>query len=138
MRPRAPHDAGFTLIELLVVLAILGLVLAVVVPRLDTGGETVALRAGAAELRAVLRAARSAAITANRDLLFAIDEGGRGYTFDGIHHVFRASALTVEPAAHILFFASGGASGGRLAIRGRRGEQALEIDSVTGQVTVAR
>jgi general secretion pathway protein H len=138
MRRRVSPQAGFTLIELLVVLAVLGLALAVVVPQLDSGGETVALRAGATELRAALRAAHSAAITANRNLLFAIDHDGRGYTLDGIHHGLRASALHVEPAARILFFATGGSSGGRLAIRGRRGEQVLEIDGVTGQVVLAR
>ena len=135
--------AGFTLIELLVVLALASLILAVLLPRLDTGGETVALRAAATELKAALRAARSTAITANRDLLFAVDPSGRGYTLDGTPHALRSSgfaarALSLEPPARILFYATGGSSGGRLAIRGARGEQVLEIDGVTGQVAFAR
>ena len=136
-------ERGFTLIELLVVLALASLVLAVALPRLDTSGETVALRAATTELKAVLRAARSAAITANRDLLFAVDPSGHGYTLDGAPHAlgsrgFAAEALRLEPPARILFFATGGSSGGRLAIRGQLSEQVLEIDGVTGQVALAR
>ncbi len=144
MRRRRIHRAaGFTLIELLVVLAIAGLAIAVLMPALDVGGESVALRAGATELRAVLRATRSAAIAANRDLLFTVDQGGRGYTLDGEAHDFRSSGfaghgLHIEPAARILFFATGGSSGGRLTVRGRRSEQIVEIDGITGQVAGAR
>ena len=142
MHRRCP-TAGFTLIELLVVLAILGLSLTVLMPHLAGNSETVTLRAGAIELRAVLRAARSTAITANRDLLFAVDDGGRGYALDGQPHGFRSDGFTrrdlrVEPAAHIMFFATGGSSGGRLTIRGRRDERVIEIDGIAGQVAIAR
>jgi type II secretion system protein H len=139
---RKHRAAGFTLIELVVVLAILGLALAVVVPNLGPSSETVELRAAASELRALLRATRSAAITANRDLLLAIDESGGGYALDGQAHAFRSAGfaerrLRVEPPARLMFFATGGASGGRLTVRGRRGEQVIEIDSVSGQVALA-
>jgi prepilin-type N-terminal cleavage/methylation domain-containing protein len=140
---RAARSAGFTLIELVVVLAIVGLVLVVLLPRPGAGGETVALRAAATELRAVLRAARSTAIADNRDVVLAIEPDGRGYTLDGAPHALRSTgfigrALRIEPAARIRFFATGGSSGGRLTIRGAHdAEQALEIDGVTGQVTLA-
>jgi general secretion pathway protein H len=142
MPPRRTSSAGFTLIELIVVLAVLGLALAVLLPDLGSGSETIELRAAATEVRAVLRAARSNAIAANRDLLFTIDDSGRGYVLDGVAHRFRSGGfavrnLRIEPAARIAFFATGGSSGGRFAIRGRRGEQAIEIDSLTGQVALA-
>jgi general secretion pathway protein H len=142
MRSRRAPSTGFTLIELIVVLAVAGLALAVLLPNLDAGSETIELRAAATEIRAVLRAARSTAIAANRDLLFAIDDSGRGYRLDGETHRFRSGGfvarnLHVEPPARIAFFATGGSSGGRFAIVGRRGEQAIEIDSLTGQVALA-
>jgi prepilin-type N-terminal cleavage/methylation domain-containing protein len=141
-RWRAATERGFTLIELLVVLAILSLVLAVLLPNLGASRETVELRAAATEMRAILRAARSTAIAANHDLVFAIDASGRGYLLDGAVHGFRSGGFTsrslhVEPATPITFFATGGTSGGRLAIRGARSEQALQIDSLTGQVALA-
>jgi type II secretion system protein H len=134
--------AGFTLIELVVVLALLSLVLAVVLPNLGPNTEIVELRAAANELRALLRSTRSAAIAENRDLVVAIDPSGRGYALDGTPRAFRTAGfveqrLHVEPAARLVFFAGGGASGGRLTIRSRRAEQALEIDSVSGQVAFA-
>lgn len=138
---RTSSAVGFTLIELLVVLAVAGLALAVLLPNLDAGSDTVELRAAATEIRAVLRAARSTAVAANRDLVFAVDDSGRGYVLDGIAHRFRSGGfarnLHIEPAARIAFFATGGSSGGRFAIVGRRGEQAIEIDSLTGQVALA-
>lgn len=143
MRARRPHPAaGFTLIEILVVLAIVGLVLAVVMPNLGPSTETAELRAAASELRALLRTTRSSAITANRDLVITIDLSGQGYALDGAAHPFRSTGfaerrLRVEPPARLVFFATGGASGGRLTIRGRRGEQAIDIDSASGQVALA-
>lgn len=142
MVPRRHSAAGFTLIEIVVVLGILGLVLAVVVPNLGPASETVELRAAASELRALLRSTRSAAIAANRDLLLTIDESGAGYALDGAPHPFRSTGfaerrLRVEPPARLRFFATGGASGGRLTIRGRRGEETIVIDSVSGQVALA-
>ena len=136
-------ERGFTLIELLVVLAILGLALAVVMPRLEGSSETIALRAAAVELRGVLRAARSTAITANRDLLFAIDPAGHGYALDGQPHGFRSGGFTshvlhVEPAARILFYATGATSGGRLTIRGRRDERSVVVDGIAGQVAIVQ
>ena len=135
-------SAGFTLIELIVVLAVVGLALAVLLPNLSAGSEAIELRAATTEIRAVLRAARSSAIAANRDLVFAIDDSGRGYLLDGVAHPFRSGGFTVrnlkvEPPARIAFFATGGSSGGRFAIRGRRGEQDLIVDSLTGQVALA-
>jgi general secretion pathway protein H len=144
MRPRRTRfAAGFTLIELIVVLAVAGLALAVLLPNLNAGSDSVELRAAATEIRAVLRAARSTAITGNRDLLFAIDDSGRGYLLDGEAHRFRSGGFTVrnlhiEPPARIAFFATGGSSGGRFTIVGRRGEQAVTVDSLTGQVALGQ
>jgi general secretion pathway protein H len=143
MRRRAHRDptAGFTLIELVVVLAILGLVLAVLMPNLGGSRDTVELRAAATEIRALLRSARSAAIATNHEVLFTVDDAGHGYTLDGGAAKFRTGGfaerrLRVEPA-RIAFFATGGSSGGRLVIRGRLGEQVIAIDGVTGQVALA-
>jgi type II secretion system protein H len=135
-------ERGFTLIEIVVVLAILGLVLAVVLPNLGPSTETVELRAAASELRALLRSTRSSAITANRDLVIVIDDAGRSFVLDGARQPFRSTGfaeqrLHVEPPGKLVFYATGGASGGRLTIRSRRAEQVLEIDSVSGQVALA-
>jgi len=142
-RSRTARAAGFTLVELLVVLAIVALALGVLLPNLGAGSDSVELRAAAVEIRAILRAARSDAIAENRDHLFAIDASGLGYELDGAPHRFRtggfaARSLRVEPAARIAFFATGGSSGGRFAIRSRRSEQVIEVDSLTGQVALAR
>jgi len=85
---------GFTLIELLIAIAIIGLVTAIAVPQWQSLRRRTAVRAAAAEIRAIFRAARSRAITrgsnagvkftrSGNDWQYAIYDDGDG---DGIRN----------------------------------------------------
>jgi type II secretion system protein H len=85
---------GFSLIEVLIVIAIIGVTAAVAVPNTQSLRRRAAVRATAAEIRAVFREARSRAIThsanagvkfmkGSRDWQFAIFDDGDG---DGVRN----------------------------------------------------
>ncbi len=54
---------GFTLVELVIVLAVVAVVLAMALPRLDLGGPEAELKSAARRLAAAVRLARSEAVT---------------------------------------------------------------------------
>lgn len=135
MRDR--REAAFTLLELVVVLAIVGLMLGLTLPLIGRGLPGAALDAAAREIRIALRAARIAAIGEGRPVTFRADPGG-GYWVGRHRHPLAAAAQTraglrIAASAPIVFFASGGSSGGRVVIAGSAGRRELAVDPVTGR-----
>ena len=133
------RQGGFTLIELMVVLAILSLVIAMTVPFLTGRTAAGALPAATEEIRAALRAARSAAIAEGRTVAFRADPAG-GYWLDRQHYPLAASAgpnsplrIAITGSAGIAFFASGGSSGGRIRIEAVGNWRDIDVDAVTGR-----
>jgi general secretion pathway protein H len=133
---------GFTLLEMLVVLAILGLLMAVAMPR--TGGKTSAI-AAAKLLAADLARARAEAESANRDVVVVIDVQARAWSGAGRtgtlpkHLRLELTAAETErldrDKAGIRFYAEGGASGGRVVVLGAT-KAVVEVDWLTGGVGV--
>ncbi len=143
-------SAGFTLIELIVVLAIMGLVVALASPRLHRALPGAELAAGAEELAAALRRTRARAIAGGHRAALLIDieaaryalAGGPGRRLPkGIEVEIRTAADALDPIARraaMTFYADGTAAGGRIVLR--RGTRAyrLDIDWLTGRITVAQ
>ncbi|MBN2033886.1 MAG: GspH/FimT family pseudopilin [Deltaproteobacteria bacterium] len=72
------NRSGFTLLELLVVLVLIGLAAAMAAPRLSVTHEKLPLTTAAKNLSALLRLARSRAVTQGHSvLLYADPESGR-------------------------------------------------------------
>ena len=77
MRSPGRHPAaGFTLLEMLVVMALLGLAMTLVLPRLGSGGPAVQVRGAARDLAAAARAAQLDALTRNRVVDLTVDAAG--------------------------------------------------------------
>jgi general secretion pathway protein H len=136
------QSGGFTLIELAVVLAILGVVIAITVPFLAGRTQRGALPAATDEVRAALRAARSAAIAEGRPVAFRADPSG-GYWLDRQHYPLVAAAgptpglrIAVAGGARIAFYPSGGSSGGRIRIEAAGGWRDIDVDTVTGRAVL--
>ena len=136
------RNGGFTLLEMVVVLAILGVVIALMLPYLGKREPNVALIGAATEIRAALRAARATAIGEDRAVAFGGDTEG-GYRIDGHHYRLVAaaaavSALWVETpgGSQISFFPTGGSSGGRIVLHGAQARREIEVDAITGHAVL--
>ncbi len=139
---------GFTLIELLVVMAVLALVLLIVPPMFSGSLSTAELRSAAREVAAGLREARSRAITRNRDIAFTLDVDARRYRIDdeeearqlpagpSISLVTARSEQLDEVIGSIRFFPDGSSTGGRVTLGGDARKYHVEVDWLTGQVSI--
>jgi len=75
------RNKGFTLLELLIVLILLAISLAVVIPRLGTGGDRRIVNTNARKLAAFLRLARYKAIFTQTRIKVKIDEQKKLFSF---------------------------------------------------------
>lgn len=122
-------EAGFTLIELLVVLTLVALLAGVALPRLDT------LLAPSIE-----RTTRRVAL-AIRDQRTVAMLSGRMVTLTGAAVVPMLPAGTVVEEAipaeeGVVFFPNGTSTGGRIVLAAHDGRRAVDIDWLTGRVSV--
>ena len=138
---------GFTLIELLVALAILGLLLVVIPPRLSNVIESGQVRVAKRELVAGLRFARSQAVSSQQDVTLDINVQENTMTIGDKHRPLDlpdSVKLTLVTAQQeqlseyegaIRFYPDGSSTGGQ--VRFRQGEQVSSIDVnwLTGRVT---
>jgi general secretion pathway protein H len=131
------REAGFTLVELVVALAVVAMVLAIALPRFLPGKRGADLAAASAELRALMRDARSEALLANRDVRLAVDAAGRGYELGTARAPFRAGGYAtgeLRARGSVTFQATGGASGS-LEVTGAAGaKRTLAPDPLTGRI----
>jgi general secretion pathway protein H len=144
-RSAAPSStAGFTLVELLVVLAILGMAMAIALPRLLQPSPALQLDAAVRALIGAMRSTRSAAIAQNKELVFVLDVNSRSFASP----VAREQALPrdaqmalkiAEPEREspsrggIRFYPDGSASGGEIVLNLKDKEGRICIHWLTGQ-----
>lgn len=142
-RPR-----GFTLIELLVVMAILGLILAVVPPLVRGPMGTAELKGAARQIAAGLRYARSQAIARNREAVFELGLETRRFRISGVQRTYHLppklglklfaarSEFTNAQNGAIRFFPDGSSTGGRVTVSLDSRVYEVDVNWLTGQVTV--
>jgi general secretion pathway protein H len=139
--------AGFTLFELLIVLAILGLALAVAVPLFARALPGLELKSSARTVAATLREARSLAIADNREIAVAVDLDTRTIDLAGLRRetlgdgiglrLFTAAEELIDRGAgRIRFYPDGTSTGGRVRLLAAGRLYDVDIDWITGAVTV--
>ncbi|HMB77553.1 MAG TPA: GspH/FimT family protein [Kiloniellaceae bacterium] len=141
---------GFTLIELLVVLALLGLFITLVPTTMQHALPGMNLKVAVRELVDGFRAARSSAVSGNREAFILIDVDRQLYRIDreGENHVLpgrlsvdlrtAASEQLDESRGRIRFYPDGTSTGGRVTLSSGDDAYNINVDWFNGRVEVVR
>jgi general secretion pathway protein H len=138
---------GFTLLELLVALVIMGFLLAAAMPLVGGGFQSVSADAAARALATELRTMRRAAIENASEMVLTVDPDTLQYrvsTDNRVRHLpagLKLSAGTTleihsENSVLFRFFRDGSASGGWMILDGKTRQYRIDIDWLSGRVTV--
>jgi general secretion pathway protein H len=143
------RQSGFTLLEILLVMTIAALMLALAPPLLSAAMPGVQLKGTTREVAALLRQARSRAVTQGRDVALAIDLQRREARIEGTSQhaelperldvtlVSAQSELDDPDHGRIRFYPDGTSTGGRVTLHyGHSGYQ-VDVDWLTGRIQVA-
>jgi general secretion pathway protein H len=136
-------ERGFSLLELIVVLAIMALAAVALVPITGSASRGITIDAAARAVAVELRAARSAAIYANRETDFTIDAAARRYWSDAAPRqqalpdgITAAVAPGERSRGSIRFYPDGSASGGAILLTGPQRTARIEVDALTGRARI--
>ena len=133
---------AFTLIELLVVLGIIALLLAVISPMLPNVLDNARVKTATRHLASGLKIARSKAITSQTEMSLILDVENKTYS---VANKNKKSTLTLTTAQSeqtsdnigaIRFFADGSSTGGRIKLSYKRSEYLIDVNWLTGKVTI--
>ena len=140
---------GYTLVELLVVVGLIAAALAVGAAAMHSGMPGAQLRGAARELAAQLRYTRAQAIATGQSQVFTLDARTREWKAPNRRHgslprevSIVATGARIEQEnpdqVAVRFFPEGAATGGRILLK--RGDAAWQVDVewLTGQVTLVR
>jgi general secretion pathway protein H len=139
-------DRGFTLLELLVALALLAIVSAVILAWLPSMADRLAVERLARQIELVLSRAASDARLTGSDQIVAFDLSGHAprlvvgnRTIDldpsiDMKWVGASELGSNSDRSAIAFLATGGASGGSVALRRGQARTSVAIDWLTGNV----
>jgi general secretion pathway protein H len=145
---RRTRSAGFTLLELIMVLVIAGVSMAILIGFSGKGSSSADLKASARSIAAGLRIVQSTAMASRRDALLTLDLDTREFTFtgdtkthripEGIEmNVFTAqSEVAGERKASIRFYPDGSSTGGRITVATAARKYMVDVEWLTGRVTV--
>lgn len=140
---RAP---GFSLAEVLVVLIVASLALAAIPPLFSAAMPGTEVKGAARQLAASLRYARYQAITQRREVALILDLERRRYRLqerefrlpEGLSLTLTTGRTEVigERRGMIRFFPDGSSSGGRIEVASGKRKAAVDVDWLTGRVTL--
>ena len=149
MRVGPDSSRGFSLLELVVVLVLIATATALTATVISAGLPGQQLRGAARELAAQMRYTRAQAIVTGKSQVFSLNADTRDWKAPNRRHgtlpkaidIVATSARIEQPergAAAFRFFPDGSATGGRVLLQRDRAGWQLDIDWLTGQVTMTR
>jgi general secretion pathway protein H len=140
---------GFTLLELMVTLVIAGALVALVPPMLQRALPSVQLRGAAQELASALRYLRSWSIAQGREGRLILDLQNKNYTISARNQTYSLpedAQVSLQAASDerlddqrsaIRFYPDGSSSGGRVTLKTADNERRIDVDWLTGRVSLA-
>lgn len=143
------RQRGFSLIELMVVVVLIAATTALAASVMTTGLPGQQLRNASRELAAQLRYTRAQAIVTGKSQLFTLDARTREWQAPNRRHGQLPSQIklvatgarieqTNPDVAAIRFFPEGAATGGRIVLSRDRAAWQLDVEWLTGEVTLKR
>ncbi|MCU7917752.1 MAG: GspH/FimT family pseudopilin [Candidatus Thiodiazotropha sp. (ex Epidulcina cf. delphinae)] len=144
--PRKP--SGFTLLELIVALTIAGALVALAPPVMERLLPGMKIKAAGQEMAASLRFLRSWSISQGSEGVFTLDLAQKHYTITPRKRSYdlpEGGELTLVSASEerrgeqqgaIRFYPDGSSSGGRITLQGAGNTQRIDIDWLTGRVSL--
>jgi len=131
------RHAGFTLIETIVVLVILGLALTIVAGFIPRRNGTLELANATSRVAGAMRLARSRAMVESRPVPFGVTADGHGLIVDRTRVTLGPSVSVVMTGTPMISFSpDGSASGGALRVLVGERFRLIQVDWLTGRVTV--
>ncbi|WP_298718567.1 GspH/FimT family pseudopilin [uncultured Oceanisphaera sp.] len=138
------HPDGFTLLELLVVLTLASLMLAVAMPRFAALLPGAELKSYSRQTAALLRLARSQAIATGDEVRVDLDPAARHSRMTGRQKVslwperitVSFNGLADNSDTGPVFYPDGSASGGTLHISGNGRHYQIEVNWLTGRISL--
>ena len=144
----ARRGAGFTLLEVLVVLVIAASAYAVLSGTVFRGASAGDLKAAARTLASGLRQAQSTAMATRRDALLTLDVEAREFQVGNDSAVRQVSdkvelklftaqtEVTSERKGSIRFYPDGSSTGGRITVSSGERKYLVDVDWLTGRVSI--
>jgi general secretion pathway protein H len=148
-RASAP-SSGFTMLEMIAVLLVIALVAALSPPLFSSGVSASQHRAAARDVAQMLRLARTEAVAKRTDIGVDFNLEQRTMQMpaasnkriakipEGIDIKLTTTAAETksETLASVRFYPDGGATGGRVSLKVREREYRVDIDWLTGRVSI--
>jgi general secretion pathway protein H len=148
-RPRlAKREVGFTLLELIVVLVIGALAYTVILGVPMRGPSTADLKAAARTLASGLRQAQTTAMATRRDATLMLDLESREFAVSGVEgtrslprdielKLFTDQKEAIsESKGAIRFYPDGSSTGGRITVASGERKYLVDVDWITGRVSI--
>ena len=143
------RDSGFTLLEIIVVLAIAAAIYIVMLSGPIGKANAADLKAAARTLASGLRQAQTAAMATRRDAVLTIDVESKEFVTsvdpqprklpENVELKLYAaqSEVTSERRGSIRFYPDGSSTGGRITVASGERKYLVDVDWLTGRVTIA-
>jgi general secretion pathway protein H len=142
------RSIGFTLLELLVVLVIAGALVALVPPAINRVLPGVKLKGASQEMASAIRFLRGWSVAQGKQGLFTLDLEKKQFTItprEKIYELPQKAELKMTAASDegqgeqqggIRFFPDGSSTGGRIILSGAGKEHRIDVDWLTGRVSL--
>jgi general secretion pathway protein H len=143
------NQRGFTLLELIVVIALVALAYTLASQSFGGGFLGAELKGAARDVAAGLREARSVALSQRKETALALDLEKRTFTLGSEGQVHRLpeklelklytaqSEVSSDKTGAIRFYPDGSSTGGRVTLSARERKFLVDVDWLTGRVTIS-